>query len=41
MADLMESFDKYLDKPFVKKLSRDKNFELASGTVLFAHKNDA
>lgn len=38
MADLMESYDKYLDKPFVKNLSREKNFELASGTVLFARK---
>lgn len=41
IADLMESYDKYLDRPFVKKLSKDKNFELASGIVLFAHKNDA
>lgn len=38
IADLMGSVDKYLDMPFVKELSEEKNFELASGTVLFAHK---
>lgn len=38
VADLMESGDTYLDKAFVKELSKEKNKELASGTVLFAHK---
>jgi len=39
LADLMESGEQYLDRSFVKKLSEEKNLELASGTVLFAHKN--
>lgn len=39
IADLLENptMD-YLDRPFVKELSKEKNFELASGTVVFAHK---
>jgi len=38
VADLIELADKYLDKPFVKELSHEKNLELAYATVLFAHK---
>jgi SAM-dependent methyltransferase len=38
VADLMGSIDQYLGMPFVKELSEEKNFELASATVLFAHK---
>jgi hypothetical protein len=39
ISDLMETADRYLNRPFVKELPREKNFELASGTVLFAHKS--
>ena len=38
VADLIDSADKYLSMPFVKELSMEKNIELASATVLFAHK---
>lgn len=38
LGDLMESGDKYLGRPFVAELPREKNFELASATMLFAHK---
>lgn len=38
IADLMENADKYLNMPFVTELSTEKNLELASATVLFAHK---
>jgi SAM-dependent methyltransferase len=38
IADLMGGIDEYLNKPFVQELSKEKNFELASATVLFAHK---
>jgi len=38
VADLMEDADRYLNMPFVKELSTEKNLELASATVLFAHK---
>lgn len=38
IADFMFSADKYLSMPFVKELSMEKNIELASATVLFAHK---
>jgi SAM-dependent methyltransferase len=38
IADLLDSAEKYLDRSFVKGLSREKNFELASATVLFGHK---
>jgi len=38
VADLIETADKYLDMPFVKELSHEKNLELAYATVLFAHK---
>ena len=38
ISDLMENADKYLNMPFVTELSTEKNLELASATVLFAHK---
>lgn len=38
IADLIGNADKYLDMPFVRELSMEKNLELASATVLFAHK---
>ena len=38
VADLMGSPDMYLDMPFVKELPKEKNLELASATVVFAHK---
>jgi SAM-dependent methyltransferase len=38
VADLLENPQRYLQMPFVKELSEEKNFELASATVLFAHK---
>jgi SAM-dependent methyltransferase len=38
VADLLESGDRYLDRSFVRELSAEKNFELASATVLFGHK---
>jgi len=38
VADLIEDASKYLHMPFVKELSPEKNLELASATVLFAHK---
>ena len=38
IADLMDNPTKYLDRPFVKELSEEKNLELASATVVFAHK---
>lgn len=38
ISDLMETGDKYLDRSFVKELPREKNYELAAGNVLFAHK---
>jgi SAM-dependent methyltransferase len=38
LADLMQTGDKYLDRSFVTELSAEKNLELASGTLLFAHK---
>jgi SAM-dependent methyltransferase len=41
IADLMESGDHYLDKAFVRELSASKNLELASATVLFAHRRKA
>jgi SAM-dependent methyltransferase len=40
MSDLLDSGDKYLDRSFVRELSEEKNFELASATVLFGHKSD-
>jgi len=38
VADLIGQPGTYLDKPFVKELSKAKNLELASATVIFAHK---
>ncbi|MGF1566610.1 MAG: class I SAM-dependent methyltransferase [Nodosilinea sp.] len=38
VADLIDNPARYLDRPFVKDLSAAKNLELASATVLFAHK---
>jgi len=38
IGDLILTGDKYLDKPFVKELSEEKNKELAYATVLLAHK---
>ena len=38
ISELIEEGDKYLQKAFVRDLSREKNFELANATLLFAHK---
>jgi len=38
VADLIDSPEGYRNRPFVKELSFEKNLELASATVLFAHK---
>jgi hypothetical protein len=38
VSDLLETGDKYLDRSFVQQLSTEKNFELASATVLFGRK---
>lgn len=38
IADLLEPGDHYLGKAFVRELPTSKNLELASATVLFAHK---
>jgi len=38
VADLINPAFKYLEMPFVKELSHEKNLELAYATVLFAHK---
>jgi SAM-dependent methyltransferase len=38
IADLLEPGRKYLNRSFVRELSTEKNFELASATVLFGHK---
>jgi SAM-dependent methyltransferase len=38
MSDLLESGGKYLERSFVTELPTEKNFELASATVLFGHK---
>jgi len=38
ISDILDSGEKYLDRSFVKELSSEKNFELASATVLFGHK---
>lgn len=38
MRDLLASGEEYLDCSFVRELSPEKNFELASATVLFGHK---
>lgn len=39
VQDLLQSTDHYINMPFVRDLSKEKNFELASATVLFAHKS--
>ena len=38
ISDLLEPAATYLDRPFVRNLSKDKNLELASACVLFARK---
>ncbi|MGF1499976.1 MAG: class I SAM-dependent methyltransferase [Elainellaceae cyanobacterium] len=38
VADFIGNASTHLHKPFVKELSKEKNLELASATVLFAHK---
>jgi hypothetical protein len=38
VSDLCKPATDFLDKGFVKNLPEDKNFELASGTVLHAKK---
>lgn len=38
IGELLGSADEYLDMPFVKELPKEKNLELASATVVFAHK---
>jgi hypothetical protein len=38
VADLIAAPSTYLDKPFVRELTPEKNLELASACVLFAHK---
>jgi hypothetical protein len=38
MSDLLESGGEYLKRSFVTELPAEKNFELASATVLFGHK---
>jgi len=38
VADLVGNPGTYLNMPFVRELSAEKNLELASATVLFAHK---
>lgn len=39
IADLLiNPVNTYLDMPFVRELPKEKNFELASATVIFAHK---
>lgn len=40
IGDLIETGDKYLDKPYVTELSAEKNIELAYATILFAHKKN-
>ena len=38
IADLIDTGDKYLNRSFVKELSKEMNSELAYGNTLFAHK---
>ena len=38
VADFMDYPGNYLERPFVKELSEEKNLELAAATILFAHK---
>lgn len=39
IGDLISNPRDHLNKSFVRELSQEKNFELASGTLLFAHKS--
>jgi len=39
LSELVDSPERYLGRPFVTELSHEKNLELASATVLFAHKS--
>ena len=41
VGDLLGPSEQYLQRSFVRDLPVDKNFELASATVLFGHKNMA
>ena len=41
VGDLMDNPAALLDQPFVRQLSREKNVELASATMLTAHKPTA
>jgi hypothetical protein len=41
VRDLMENPATLLDRSWVRQLSREKNFELASTTMLMAHKPSA
>jgi len=38
ISELLEPGEKYFERSFVKELSEEKNFVLAGGSVLFAHK---
>jgi hypothetical protein len=38
VRDFLESPAALLDRPWVRQLSKEKNFELASATMLIAHK---
>jgi SAM-dependent methyltransferase len=38
LRDLLAQPNVFLDKPWVRELRTEKNFELASATILFAHK---
>jgi hypothetical protein len=38
LRDLLDQPNVFLDKPWVRELRTEKNFELASATILFAHK---
>ncbi|MCK9611999.1 MAG: class I SAM-dependent methyltransferase [Bacteroidales bacterium] len=40
VSELLEEGDKYYHKAFVRELEREKNFELANATLLFAHKKN-
>lgn len=40
IADFLHGASNHLHMPYVKELSEQKNFELASATVLFAHKKE-
>lgn len=40
ISELMNGADEHVDRSFVRELPREKNFELACGTVLFARKKE-